>query len=380
MSQNDFNIANQGFPSFRSDLNSALQALASTSSGATAPATPYANQLWYDTANDLLKIRNEANSAWITLFAVSADGFAIEDKIVHSGDTNTAIRFPANDTVTVETNGSERFRVSSTGNVGIGTISPTSLLHLSVQNDGGSYTPAAQLNAGTNGPLFQTRILNTSDDAGSESGLLLQTGSANPSQWTITNQKTASNVGDLILRTRTGSSASAERLRITNAGNVGIGTATPATALDVNGTANATNLTRGGSQVYSRDNILGTVTQSSGVPTGAIIQRGSNANGEFVRYADGTQICNVRIAITPVANTPTTGTATLPAAFVAAYDGDSATTSGYTAVATSHASVAALTRGALVEAASTATTVSINILRSNTTVTNNSVMCIGRWF
>ena len=36
---------------------------------------------------------------------------------------------------------------------------------------------------------------------------------------------------------------------------------------------------------------VGTVSQAGGVPTGAIIQRGSNANGEFVRYADGTQIC-----------------------------------------------------------------------------------------
>ncbi|MBF8746913.1 phage tail protein [Pseudomonas monteilii] len=37
--------------------------------------------------------------------------------------------------------------------------------------------------------------------------------------------------------------------------------------------------------------ITGTVSQSGGVPTGAIIERGSNANGEYVRYADGTQIC-----------------------------------------------------------------------------------------
>lgn len=36
---------------------------------------------------------------------------------------------------------------------------------------------------------------------------------------------------------------------------------------------------------------VGTVSQSSGIPTGAIIERGSNANGEFVRFADGTQIC-----------------------------------------------------------------------------------------
>lgn len=66
MSQNDFNIANQGFPSFRSDLNDALQALASNSSGATEPATTYAGQFWYDSTNDVLKFRNEANSAWIS--------------------------------------------------------------------------------------------------------------------------------------------------------------------------------------------------------------------------------------------------------------------------------------------------------------------------
>ena len=52
----------------------------------------------------------------------------------------------------------------------------------------------------------------------------------------------------------------------------------------------AANLTRAGSPVYTRANILGTVSQSGGVPTGAVIQRGSNANGEFVRFADGTQI------------------------------------------------------------------------------------------
>lgn len=47
----------------------------------------------------------------------------------------------------------------------------------------------------------------------------------------------------------------------------------------------------GGGFAYDRTNILGTVSQSAGVPAGAIIERGSNANGEYVRFADGTQIC-----------------------------------------------------------------------------------------
>jgi len=46
---------------------------------------------------------------------------SIPDKIVHTGDTNTAIRFPSADTITAETAGSERLRIDSSGNVLINT-------------------------------------------------------------------------------------------------------------------------------------------------------------------------------------------------------------------------------------------------------------------
>ena len=48
--------------------------------------------------------------------AVSGD-LSIADKIIHTGDTNTAIRFPAADTITAETGGSERLRITSAGNL-----------------------------------------------------------------------------------------------------------------------------------------------------------------------------------------------------------------------------------------------------------------------
>ena len=64
MSQNDFTLANQGFPSMRADMNSAYQALASNNSGATAPTTTFAHQWWYDTTNSLLMIRNAGNTAF----------------------------------------------------------------------------------------------------------------------------------------------------------------------------------------------------------------------------------------------------------------------------------------------------------------------------
>ena len=70
MSQHDLTIDNQGFPAFRADLNNALQALGSTQSGTSAPTPTFANQLWYDTTNNQLKIRNEDNDAWITLLTL----------------------------------------------------------------------------------------------------------------------------------------------------------------------------------------------------------------------------------------------------------------------------------------------------------------------
>lgn len=67
MAQHDFNIANQLFPATRADLNNAFVALASNSSGDAEPGTTYANQWWYETDTNTLKLRNEANSAWIEI-------------------------------------------------------------------------------------------------------------------------------------------------------------------------------------------------------------------------------------------------------------------------------------------------------------------------
>jgi hypothetical protein len=74
MSQHDFDItttdANTG-PTIRAAINAALQALATNNSGATPPSTTYPFQLWADTANDLLKQRNETNTAWLSIIKMS---------------------------------------------------------------------------------------------------------------------------------------------------------------------------------------------------------------------------------------------------------------------------------------------------------------------
>jgi hypothetical protein len=78
MSQHDLDIANQLFPATRTDLNNALKALGSNSSGTSAPSTTYANQFWYDTANNKFYIRNEDNDANIEMFVLDQSNDTVE--------------------------------------------------------------------------------------------------------------------------------------------------------------------------------------------------------------------------------------------------------------------------------------------------------------
>jgi hypothetical protein len=66
MATHDYNIANQGFPATRADINSVLSAIVSNNSNTSAPSTTYAYMWWYDTSTTTLKFRNADNDAWIS--------------------------------------------------------------------------------------------------------------------------------------------------------------------------------------------------------------------------------------------------------------------------------------------------------------------------
>ena len=97
----------------------------------------------------------------VTTLTVTGD-VDIADKIVHTGDTNTAIRFPGNDTFTVETSGSEAFRVDGGQRLLIGATSSRGIGH---------GTAAAFEIEGTSATVFASVVKNSNDAYGSSIAL-----------------------------------------------------------------------------------------------------------------------------------------------------------------------------------------------------------------
>jgi hypothetical protein len=126
--------------------------------------------------------------------------------------------------------------------------------------------------------------------------------------------------------------------------------------------------------VYNHNTILGTVSQASGVPTGALIERGSNANGEYARFADGTQICTSPVFVADATTVQgalfkwaSDQTWTFPASFIS------------TPVVTPGRTNSSLFVAA--PSSSTTTSATVNVL-STVSLTSRSAMlaAFGRWF
>ncbi|ENZ8074925.1 TPA: phage tail protein [Escherichia coli] len=66
-----------------------------------------------------------------------------------------------------------------------------------------------------------------------------------------------------------------------------------------------------GLRTAAKADVVGTVSQSGGVPTGAIIERGSNSNGEYTKFADGTLICCFTKSVESITSNPSGGTTNL---------------------------------------------------------------------
>lgn len=135
MAQSDQQIQNASGSSVRSDLNNNLDALYSNNSGASEPAVTSAFMWFADTSNDALKIRNAADSAFITVGTLSEANLGLAGKaspaftgnvtvpagtvsslpISFTGDTNTGFFKNSADDFSIVTGGTRRAHVDSNG-------------------------------------------------------------------------------------------------------------------------------------------------------------------------------------------------------------------------------------------------------------------------
>ena len=164
MSQADYIVSNGTGAAVRSDLNNQLAAIVSNNSGSTEPATMYAYQWWADTTAGLLKLRNGANNAWITIRQLDGEfstvpvengSAAAPSVFFKDSGTDTGFFSPGADQVAISTGGTVRLTSSTTaissalpidhplGAVGTPSITFTGDLNTGIYSPGGDQVAVA---------------------------------------------------------------------------------------------------------------------------------------------------------------------------------------------------------------------------------------------
>jgi hypothetical protein len=217
--------------------------------------------------------------------------------ITTTGDTNTGIFFPAADTIAFTEGGVEAMRITSAGNVGIGTTSPASRLQISTGADGANLPTWYQYSTATG-------VFSTGDGVSANSFFKLVTGiyntaSTNNIDMIVQSKDNNSDAGFRITagagtgpttnngylsfnRIATNGTAitATERMRITSAGNVGIGTSSPSQVLDIV-------TSTGNSYIRNSNGAIETLTGvSSGLGAGAT---GSVSNHPYVFFTNNAE-------------------------------------------------------------------------------------------
>ena len=218
---------------------------------------------------------------------VSSD-LSIADKIVHTGDTNTAIRFPAADTITAETAGTERLRITSSGqtkvtgaddqdNFIVDAAQTQFVIHQDTTD--GEVSLRAQDGSGNNFTKFMTFF--TENGSGPEERLRItsagQLNLAGNMQFTGANPELEFNNGGPRFRVPAANtlaihnggtlgSTNFEVIRIKSDGKVGIGSTIPNETLTVQGTSGLTGTIKVGEIGINVNNLRDSQTTIDRVP------------------------------------------------------------------------------------------------------------------
>lgn len=244
MATSDYVLANASGAAFRADLNATLQAIVSNNSSATEPSPTFAFMWWVDTANSLLKQRNTANSAWITLGTLDGgrllkDGSSAAPALAFAADTDTGLarggvnqlKFVAagNDVITAS---SSNVVVNEGGNnldVRIEGQNETALLCTDASTDRvgvGISNPGTFVEIVSAAPYVTIRNSTQEDSDGGRESKVIFEGEQSGGEISTLAQIEASHAtssdnkaGKLSFSTNSGSSIS-ETLRLDDAGNI----------------------------------------------------------------------------------------------------------------------------------------------------------------
>jgi len=176
----------------------------------------------------------------------SANGTAASPTFSFSGDTDTGWFHPAANTLGAATGGSERIRIDSSGNIGIGITSPVSAVHLVRENDWGGFLSevySTTHHGSFNGYRYRGTeaspsivadgdILSSYIGAGYDGSALRQSARID---YKVDGTPGANDMpGKITFSTSNdGAGATSEKMVIDSSGNVGIGTSNPSSLLHV---------------------------------------------------------------------------------------------------------------------------------------------------
>ena len=204
----------------------------------------------------LTGIANTANvnTAGLNVVGVSTFGgdVSIADKIIHTGDTNTAIRFPSADNISFEAGGVERLRIDNvTGNQVIAKDTTASILR--VENSTAAASQVAMVDLAPANSLSGVQLKGTSEEDYS-------TGANRTAFFTVDVRKDGT---------------FSERLRITSAGKVGLGTQAPNYKLELADTSSNNYISL----------VNTTASDADGLRFSRMLFRGTQSGGEVTTLA-----------------------------------------------------------------------------------------------